>query len=44
MGLVIAGITLFMFMEFLQTCKRKGKGPKVSVTNLTDFEMKPIEQ
>lgn len=44
MGLIIAGIIFFGFLDAYSERKKKRHAEKVWTTNLTDFEQRPIEQ
>ena len=43
MALILAGFVLYFGIEFFLERRKKKEQKRVGVTNLTDFELKPIE-
>jgi len=44
MVLILAGFILYFVIECILERKKKKEEKRVGITNLTDFELKPIEQ
>jgi hypothetical protein len=44
MVFIVFGILCFIFSALWADHKKKKDGKKIGITNLTDFELKPIDQ